>query len=135
MLIRVKTTQNRVYIDIVKRVKIISYDWVAEIMEELRDKSLITKEGKITDTLKAQFMAAMLELNAHFSYAQKRAVVHSLARCYSWLFVMRSKKLCLKLTKQASPRFEAFMDEDQQENHLIVCIMFQRYEKSSINLH
>lgn len=49
-------------------------------MEELKEMKVISKEGKIKDTMKAQFKAGKLDLSERYSKAAQRAIIQALEK-------------------------------------------------------
>ena len=60
--------------------KTLSYEDAASLMIELEDKKLITKDGKIKDTMKAQLAAGTLDLGEHFSQAAQKAIFRAVQK-------------------------------------------------------
>ncbi|WP_375651597.1 DEAD/DEAH box helicase family protein [Bartonella sp. LB28NMGDW] len=107
-LINVETLQDLTYVTAVTETKFMSSQEAADILAELREKALLTSEGKITDTLKAQWAAGTLDLSERFSKGQKRAVMQALEAIQAMPIIRNAtREVRVKLKKQtvASPEF------------------------------
>ncbi len=60
--------------------KTIDYEDAAALMNHLEEKKLITKDGKIKDTMKAQLAAGTLDLSARFSQAAQKAIIRAIKK-------------------------------------------------------
>ncbi|WP_375641911.1 MULTISPECIES: DEAD/DEAH box helicase family protein [unclassified Bartonella] len=108
VLINVETLQDLTYVTAVTERKFMSSQEAADVLAELREKALLTSEGKITDTLKAQWAAGTLDLSERFSKGQKRAVMQALEAIQAMPIIRNAaREVRVKLKKQtvASPEF------------------------------
>ncbi|MCD7779780.1 MAG: hypothetical protein LUH05_03825, partial [Candidatus Gastranaerophilales bacterium] len=98
--------------------KSFSHEEATEIMEELKEKNYITKEGKIKDTMKAQFAAGKLDLKERYSKAAQRAIMQAVQKADNRP-VLRdaNKEVAVKLKKQVilSPEFNELWDKIKQK--------------------
>lgn len=98
--------------------KTFSHEEAEEIMEELKEKKIISKEGKIKDTMKAQLKAGKLDLKERYSKAAQRAIIQALEKADNRP-VLRdaNKEVTVKLKKQAliSPEFRELWDKIKQK--------------------
>lgn len=99
--------------------KTVSYEEAAELMQSLEQKKLITKEGKIKDTMKAQLAAGTLDLGERFSTAAQRAILQQIQRADTKPPIRdASKEVTVHLKKQvvtASPYFAELWDRIRQK--------------------
>lgn len=73
--LRVETLTNKTYTQTIVEKKAVDYEEAAEILETLKKENIITKEGKVKDTMKAQLAAGTLDLSARYSQAKQRAIL------------------------------------------------------------
>lgn len=89
-----------------------------EIYEDLKEKKIITKEGKVKDTMKAQLAAGKLDLSKRYSNAAQRAIMQALEKADNRP-VLRdaSKEVTVRLKKQAviSPEFKELWNKIKQK--------------------
>ncbi len=91
----------------------------AEVLyEDLKEKKIITKDGRIKDTMKAQLAAGKLDLNERYSKAAQRAIIQALEKADNRP-VLRdaNKEVTVKLKKQVivSPEFRELWDKIKQK--------------------
>ncbi len=88
------------------------------IYEDLKEKKIITKDGKVKDTMKAQLAAGKLDLKQQYSKAAQRAIIQALEKADNRP-VLRdaSKEVTVRLKKQAmiSPEFRELWDKIKQK--------------------
>jgi len=78
--VAVESLSGKVYTETVTEEKTISYEDATALMTHLEKQNLITKDGKIKDTMKAQLAAGTLDLGARFTQAAQRAIVQTIER-------------------------------------------------------
>jgi len=89
-----------------------------EIYEDLKQKKIITKEGKVKDTMKAQLAAGKLDLNKRYSNAAQRAIMQALEKADNRPVLRDDRKeVTVHLKKQAiiSPEFRELWDKIKQK--------------------
>lgn len=123
---RIKSSQPLTFTDIkeikctetIIEEKTISHEQATEIMEELKEVKVISKDGKIKDTMKAQLAAGKLDLVKRWGEAKTRAITQALEKADNRP-VLRdaSKEVMVKLKKQAilSPEFKELWDKIKQK--------------------
>jgi type III restriction enzyme len=87
-------------------------------VQDLKDKKVIDKDGKIKDTMKAQLAAGTLSLSDRFSQAAQRAVVQALSKADNKVPLRdASKEITVKLNKQVmlSPQFNELWNKIKQK--------------------
>ncbi len=95
-----------------------SHEQATEIIEDLKEKKLITKEGKIKDTMKAQLAAGKLDLHERYSKAAQRAIIQAIEKADNRPVIRdANKEVTVKLKKQAilSPEFKELWDKIKQK--------------------
>ena len=89
-----------------------------EVMTVLHAKKVISKDGKINNTLKEQLAAGTLNLDERYSQAKQRAIAQAVQRADTKP-VLRdaSKEVTVRLKKQmfVSPEFTALWDKIKQK--------------------
>ena len=60
--------------------KSFTHEEAQELYEDLKEKKIITKEGKVKDTMKAQLAAGILDLKNRYSNAAQRAIIQALEK-------------------------------------------------------
>jgi len=98
--------------------KTFSQEQASEIMEELKEMKVISKEGKIKDTMKAQLKAGKLDLIERYSKAAQRAIIQALEKADNRPVIRdANKEVTVKLKKQAilSPEFKELWDKIKQK--------------------
>lgn len=98
--------------------KTFSHEQAEEIIEELKEKKIISKEGKIKDTMKAQLKAGKLDLSERYSKAAKRAIMQALEKADNRPVIRdANKEVTVRLKKQAilSPEFKELWDKIKQK--------------------
>ena len=98
--------------------KTFTHEQATEIMEELKEMKVISKEGKIKDTMKAQFKAGKLDLSERYSKAAQRAIIQALEKADNRPVIRdANKEVTVKLKKQAilSPEFRELWDKIKQK--------------------
>lgn len=89
-----------------------------EIYEGLKEQKIITKEGRVKDTMKAQLAAGKLDLSQQYSKAAQRAIIQALEKADNRP-VLRdaSKEVTVRLKKQAiiSSEFRELWDKIKQK--------------------
>ncbi len=98
--------------------KTFTHEEAEDIIEELKEKKIITKDGKIKDTMKAQLAAGVLDLKERYSKAAKRAILQALEKADNRP-VLRdaNKEVTVKLKKQVilSPEFKELWNKIKQK--------------------
>lgn len=98
--------------------KTFTHEQAEEIIEELKEKKIISKEGKIKDTMKAQLKAGKLDLSERYSKAAQRAIMQALEKADNRPVIRdANKEVTVKLKKQAilSPEFKELWDKIKQK--------------------
>lgn len=98
--------------------KTISHEQATEIMEELKEYKVVSKEGKIKDTMKAQLASGKLDLVKRWGDAKARAIVQALEKADNRPVIRdASKEVTVRLKKQAilSPEFRELWDKIKQK--------------------
>ena len=98
--------------------KTFTHEQAEEIIEELKEKKIISKEGKIKDTMKAQLKAGKLDLSERYTKAAQRAIVQALEKADNRPVIRdANKEVTVKLKKQAilSPEFKELWDKIKQK--------------------
>ncbi|PWL80763.1 type III deoxyribonuclease [Candidatus Gastranaerophilales bacterium] len=98
--------------------KTFTHEQAEKIMEELKEKKIISKEGKIKDTMKAQLKAGKLDLSERYTKAAQRAIVQALEKADNRPVIRdANKEVTVKLKKQAilSPEFKELWDKIKQK--------------------
>ncbi|MCM1264849.1 MAG: DEAD/DEAH box helicase family protein [Candidatus Gastranaerophilales bacterium] len=98
--------------------KTISHEQASEIMEELKEYKVVSKEGKIKDTMKAQLASGKLDLVKRWGDAKARAIVQALEKADNRPVIRdASKEVTVRLKKQAilSPEFKELWDKIKQK--------------------
>lgn len=106
--VTVQALAARTYAETVIEKKQMSFERASEIVKELKKKEVISKEGKVKDTMKAQLAAGNLDLDVRLSAAEKRHVLQALERTENRVPIHNAnKEVSVKLKKQAfiSPEF------------------------------
>lgn len=105
-------------VETVVETKVTTYEEAVEDLETMKKANLITKEGKIKDTMKAQLAAGKLDLNNRWGQAKTRAIMQALNKADNRP-VLRdaSKEVTVRLKKQVilSPEFRALWDKIKQK--------------------
>lgn len=89
--------------------KTFTHEQATEIMEELKEMKVISKEGKIKDTMKAQLKAGKLDLSERYTKAAQRAIMQALEKADNRPVIRdANKEVTVRLKKQAilSPEFK-----------------------------
>ena len=82
--------------------KTFTHEQAEEIIEELKEKKIISKEGKIKDTMKAQLKAGKLDLSERYSKAAQGAIIQALEKADNRPVIRdANKEVTVKLKKQA----------------------------------
>ena len=110
--------KNIKYTEVKVEEKSFTQEEAEEIYEDLKEKKIITKEGKVKDTMKAQLAAGKLDLSKRYSNAAQRAIMQALEKADNRP-VLRdaSKDVTVRLKKQAiiSPEFRELWDKIKQK--------------------
>ena len=91
---------------------------IAPLLSGLKEQKLITKEGKMTETMKSQLAAGTLDLGARFSQAAQKAIVRILQKTEAMPPIRdASKEVIVRLKKQVivSPEFAELWDKIKQK--------------------
>lgn len=116
--LRVETLANKTYTQTIVEKKAVNYEEAAEILETLKKESIITKDGKIKDTMKAQLAAGTLDLNVRYSQAKQRAILQAMNKADTRPIIRdASREVTVKLKKQViiSPEFRELWDKIKQK--------------------
>jgi len=106
------------YTETIIEEKEISYEEAVDIIEELTDKNLITKDGRITEPMKKQMAENRIDLSQRHSAAIQRAVLQAAQRANTKVVVRDdSKEVKVRLKKQVllSPAFLEIWDKIKQK--------------------
>ena len=103
------------YIETVTEEKTMSYDEAADLLKSLEQKKLITKDGKMKDTMKNHLAAGTLDLGKRFSDAAQRAILQQIKKADTKPPVRNAAtEVTVHLKKQVvleSPEFKALWDK------------------------
>lgn len=116
--VTVEALTQTTYTETVIEKKSIDYAQASQILEDLKEKKVISKDGKIKDTMKAQLIAGTLDLSERYSKAVQRAIVQALEKADNKLVIRdASKEVTVKLKKQAilSPEFMELWNKIKQK--------------------
>ncbi|MDL2273201.1 DEAD/DEAH box helicase family protein [Oscillospiraceae bacterium OttesenSCG-928-G22] len=114
----------------------ITYEDAATLMTELESKKLITKDGKMKDTMKAQLAAGTLDLGARFSQAAQRAIVQAIEKADARPPLRdASREVTVRRKERAllSPQFEALWNQIKQKTTYRVQINQDALIESSVH--
>lgn len=98
--------------------KTFDHEQASEIMETLKEMKVISKEGKIKDTMKAQLAAGKLDIIKKWGEAKTRAITQALEKADNRPVIRdASKEVTVRLKKQAffSPEFKELWDKIKQK--------------------
>lgn len=98
--------------------KTFDHEQASEIMETLKEMNVISKEGKIKDTMKAQLAAGKLDIIKKWGEAKTRAITQALEKADNRPVIRdASKEVTVRLKKQAffSPEFKELWDKIKQK--------------------
>lgn len=116
--ISVDALTNKTYEETVIEERVMSYEDAMQVMETLIETKVVSKEGKIKDTMKAQLEAGTLNLSERFTKSQQRLIEDVLLKAEN-KFVVRdaSKDVVVKLKKQVivSPEFMELWNKIKQK--------------------
>ena len=88
---------------------------------ELKEIKVISKEGKIKDTMKARLKAGKLDLSERYTKAAQRAIMQALEKADNRPVIRdANKEVTVKLKKQAilSPELKELWDKIKQKNNI-----------------
>lgn len=132
--VSVDTFANKTYNEIIPEKKF-SYEEAVEIEKELKDKKIISKDGKIKDTMKEQLKAGILNLSERYSSAAQRAILQTIEKADSKPPIRdASREVTVKLKKQAilSPEFMELWDRIKQKTTYRVQIDTEKLTESCL---
>ena len=95
-----------------------THEEASEVMEELKDAKVISKDGKIKDTMKAQLVSGKLDLIKRWGDTKARAIVQALEKADNRPVIRdASREVTVRLKKQAvlSPEFKELWDKIKQK--------------------
>lgn len=98
--------------------KTFTHEQASDIMETLKEMKVISKEGKIKDTMKSQLKAGKLDLHERYSKAAQRAIMQALEKADNRPVIRdANKEVTVRLKKQAilSPEFKELWDKIKQK--------------------
>ena len=116
--VTVHTLSDVSYTYTVTEEKEFAHEDIAPLLTGLKEQKLITKEGKMTDTMKGQLAAGTLDLGARFSVAAQKAIIRILEKTETMPPIRdASKEVTVRLKKQilVSPEFAALWDKIKQK--------------------
>lgn len=116
--VKAEILSGKSYTETVTEEKTISYEEAAALMTELTDKKLVTKDGKIKDTMKAQMAAGTLDLGERFSQAAQKAIIRTIEKADQRPPIRdASREVTVRRKERAllSPQFEALWDKIKQK--------------------
>jgi len=121
--IGIATIASTAYTEQIVEEKTISYDEAVDIISDMEESKLITKDKKsgnykMTDTMKKQLEAGTLDLSERHSQAKQRAIFQIAQRANTKVVIRDdSKEVKVKLKKQAvlSPEFMDIWDRIKQK--------------------
>ena len=104
---------------VIEEKPLFTHEQASEMMEDLKGAKVISKDGKIKDTMKAQLKAGKLDLVKRWGEAKMRAVEQALEIASKNKPVINdaSKEVKIKLKKQVilSPEFNELWDKIKQK--------------------
>ncbi|MFV0498097.1 MAG: DEAD/DEAH box helicase family protein [Candidatus Fimivivens sp.] len=133
--VKVETLSGKTYTETVTEQKTISYEDAADLMNGLEQKKLITPDGKIKETLKAQMAAGTLEFGERFSKAAQMAILRTIQKADTRLPIRDASREVMVLRKERallSPEFKALWDKIKQKTTYRVRIDRQALIASSV---
>lgn len=114
----VETLEDMTYTETVLEKHALSPAQAEELMEDLKEKKVISKEGKINSSMKEQLAAGTLDLGARWTAAAQRAIAQALEKADAKP-VLRdaSKEVTVRLKKQVldSPVFTELWNKIKQK--------------------
>lgn len=116
--ITVAALTQKTYTETVVETKSIDYEAAAAIMEDLKESKVISKDGKIKDTMKSQLAAGSLDLMARYSAAAQRAILQAIEKADNKPVIRdASREVVVRLKKQAiiSPEFMELWNKIKQK--------------------
>ncbi|MCL2546170.1 MAG: DEAD/DEAH box helicase family protein [Oscillospiraceae bacterium] len=139
--IAIGTLSGAAYTETITEEKTISYDDAAEIIADMEDKKLITKDKKsgnykMTDTMKKQLETGTLDLSERHSQAKQRAIIQVAQRANAKVVIRdESKEVKVRLKKQVmlSPEFMEIWDRIKQKTTYRVKIDHEQLTKNCLN--
>ena len=105
---------NVVYTETVVEEHTFTNDQAEEVLQTLQTQKIISKSGKINNTLKKQLADGTLDLGQRYSQAQQRAIVQALTKADTRPVIRdASKEVMVKLKKQVilSDEFKALWNK------------------------
>ncbi|MFI3241199.1 MAG: DEAD/DEAH box helicase family protein [Alphaproteobacteria bacterium] len=133
--ISVATLVNKTYTEVIKEEKTVDYAEAVEMLEDLKEQKIISKDGKIKDTMKEQLKAGTLDLGERWSNAKKRAVLQAVQKADNKPVIRdASKEVSVKLKKQAfiSPEFMELWNKIKQKTTYRVQFDLEELTKNAI---
>lgn len=116
--ISVAALTNKPYQETVLEKRTMTYEEAMQVMDTLIETKVISKEGKIKDTMKAQLEAGTLDLSGRFTQSQQRLIQDVLKQADNKPVIRdASKDVVVKLKKQAivSPEFMELWNKIKQK--------------------
>ena len=116
--ISVAALTNKTYQETVLEKRTMTYEEAMQVMDTLIETKVISKEGKIKDTMKAQLEAGTLDLSQRFTQSQQRLIQDVLKQADNKPVIRdASKDVVVKLKKQAiiSPEFMELWNKIKQK--------------------
>ncbi len=95
-----------------------THEEASQVMEDLKEAKIISKDGKVKDTMKSQLKAGKLDLLQRWGQAKTRAIVQALEKADNRPVIRdASKEVTVRLKKQAilSPEFKELWDKIKQK--------------------
>lgn len=133
--ISVATLTAKTYTEIVVEEKTIDYVEATKMLDELKQNNVISKEGKIKNTIKSQLQAGTLDLGERWSNAKKQAILQVMQKIDNKHVIMdASKEVSVKLKKQAiiSPEFIELWNKIKQKTTYRVNFDLDELTKNAI---
>ncbi len=116
--VTVNTIRNIKYTEVKVEEKSFSQEQAEAIYEDLKERKIITKEGRVKETMKAQLAAGKLGLDDCYTKAAQRAIISAIEQADNRP-VLRdaSTQVSVRLKKQAiiSPEFRELWDRIKQK--------------------
>lgn len=116
--VKAEALSGKAYTETVTEEKTISYEEATDLMNELTEKKLVTKDGKIKDTMKAQMAAGTLDLGARFTQAAQKAIIRTIEKADTKPPIRdASREVTVRRKERAllSPQFEALWNKIKQK--------------------
>lgn len=120
---------------VIEEKPLFTHDEASEVIQQLKDVKVISKEGKIKDTMKAQLASGKLDLVKRWGDAKTRAIIQALNKADNRPVINdASKEVKINLKKQVilSPEFTELWDKIKQKTTYRVNFDIEELVKKSV---